>query len=106
MREREPATQTMKISDVKSQFSSLVDRVARGEARVLVEKAGTPVAAVVSLNDLARLEQLDREWEATTQAIARFSQAFADVPVVELEAKIEEIIAENRAKDAAERRTA
>ena len=106
MREHDPMTQTMNISEVKSQLSRVVNRVYRKETRVLVEKSGIPVAAVVSPEDLARLQHLDREWEQTTQAIARLSQAFADIPVPELEAKIDEIIADNRAKAAAVPRTA
>ena len=106
MREQIPMTQTMKISEVKNTLSSVVNRVYRKETRVLVEKSGIPVAALVSADDLSRLQQLDREWDKTTQAIARFSQAFADIPVPELEATIDDIIAENRAKDAAARRTA
>ena len=106
MREQPPMTQTMNISEVKQQISSVVNRVYRQETRVLVEKSGIPVAAVVSTEDLARLQHLDREWEQTTQAIARLSQAFGDIPVPELEAKIDEIIADNRANEAAVPRTA
>jgi prevent-host-death family protein len=106
MREQQPMTQTMKISEVKNQLSSVVNRVYRKETRVLVEKAGIPVAALVSADDLTRLQQLDQDWEAGTRAIERFSQAFADVPVPELEATIAEIIAEGRAHDEVERRSA
>jgi len=96
----------MKISDVKNGLSSLVNKVYRKETRILVEKAGIPVAALVSADDLHRLQQLDRAWDEGTRAIERFSQAFADVPVDELEAQIAQIIAEGRAKGAAERRSA
>lgn len=106
MRGQEPMTQTMKISDVKNQLSSVINRVYRKETRILVEKAGIPVAALVSAADLSRLQQLDRDWEAGTRALERFSEAFADVPVDELEATIDQIIAEGRANDAAERRSA
>lgn len=106
MRGQEPMTQTMKISDVKNQLSSVINRVYRKETRILVEKAGIPVAALVSAADLSRLQQLDRDWEAGTRALESFSEAFADVPVDELEAKIDQIIAEGRANDAAERRSA
>lgn len=106
MREQQPMTQTMKISEVKNTLSSLVNQVYRKETRVLVEKAGIPVAALVSADDLTRLQQLDRDWEAGTRAIERFSQAFADVPVPELEATIAEIIAEGRAHDEVGRRSA
>jgi len=106
MPEQEPVTQTMKIAEVKSRLSSLVNEVYRKETRVLVEKAGIPVAALVSADDLDRLQQLDRDWDAGTHALERFSEALADVPVDELEAQIARIIAEGRAKDAAERRSA
>jgi prevent-host-death family protein len=106
MSKLEPPTQTMKISDVKNGLSSLVNKVYRKETRILVEKAGIPVAALVSADDLHRLQQLDRAWDEGTRAIERFSQAFADVPVDELEAQIAQIIAEGRAKGAAQRRSA
>ena len=56
----EPVTETMKISDVKNTLSRLVNKVYRGETCVLVEKAGIPVAALVSADDLQRLTQIDR----------------------------------------------
>jgi prevent-host-death family protein len=102
MRDQEPMTQVMKISDVKNTLSSLVNKVYRKEARVLVEKAGIPVAALVSADDLNRLQQLDRAWNERTNAIERFSQAFADVPTEEAEAEVTRIIAERRQQRAAE----
>jgi prevent-host-death family protein len=106
MREQELMTQTMKISEVKNTLSSLVNKVYRKETRVLVEKSGIPVAALVSADDLTRLQQLDRVWDGGTRALERVSAAFADVPVDELEAKVDQIIAEGRSKDEAERRSA
>ena len=102
MRKQEPMTQIMKISDVKNTLSSLVNKVYRKETRVLVEKAGIPVAALVSADDLNRLQQLDRAWDERTRAIERFSQAFADVPTEEAEAEVARIIAERRQWRAAE----
>jgi len=92
----------MKISEVKNALSSLVNKVYRKETRVLVEKAGIPVAALVSTDDLARLQQLDRAWNDRTRAIERFSQAFADVPAEEAEAEVARIIAERRLRRSAE----
>jgi prevent-host-death family protein len=69
MREQELMTQTMKISEVKNTLSSLVNKVYRKETRVLVEKSGIPVAALVSADDLTRLQQLDRAWDAGTRAL-------------------------------------
>lgn len=63
---------------------------------MLVEESGIPVAAVVSIEDLERLQKLDQEWEQTTLIIARLSQTFADIPGADLETKIDEMIADNR----------
>jgi prevent-host-death family protein len=100
MRDQEPMTQTMKISDVKNGLSQVVNRVYRKETRVVVEKAGIPVAALVSTDDLRRLQQLDRAWDERSQAIARFSRAFADVPTEEAEAEVDRIIAARRQRRA------
>lgn len=106
MANQPPPSQTLPISAVKSALSALVNAVYRNETRVLIEKRGTPVAAIVSVDDLERLWLLDREWETTTRSLERISEAFADVPVEELEAKIDDIIAEGRARDMVERRSA
>ena len=98
MASQTPPTETMKISDVKQHLNSLVNRVYRRETRILVEKAGIPVAGMVSVQDLQRLEQFDRKWDENTRAIERFSQAFVDVSPEEAEAEIARIIAEVREK--------
>lgn len=85
MREQAPMTQTMKISDVKNRLSSLVNAVYRKETRVLVEKSGIPVAALVSVDDLKRLSQLEREREERFAVIDRMREAFQDVPPEEIE---------------------
>jgi prevent-host-death family protein len=102
MHEQDPMTRAMKISDVKNAFSRLVNEVYRKETRILVEKAGIPVAGIVSADDLRRLHQLDREWDERTKALERFSAAFADVPTEEAEAEVARIIAEQRQRRAAE----
>jgi prevent-host-death family protein len=106
MREQQPMTQTMKISDVRSQLNSLVNRVYRRETRVVVEKSGIPVAAIVSLADLARLDRLDRERAERFKVIDEMREAFAGVPEEELEREAERAVAEVRAEMRAEREQA
>lgn len=112
MPDQSPTTRTMTISEAKKTLSSLVTEVGQGTSRIVLEKAGAPVAALVSDYDLTRLERFDREWDERTQAIRRFSRAFADVPTHEAEAEVARIIAEVRRRRAvetkaeAERRTA
>ncbi|MCA9876777.1 MAG: type II toxin-antitoxin system prevent-host-death family antitoxin [Thermomicrobiales bacterium] len=100
MREQEPGIQTIQLSEVKGPLLRLVSKVSRKETRVLVENAGEPVAALVSAEDLRRLNDLDRAWDERTRAIERFSKAFADVPADEAEADMACII-EKRRKDRA-----
>ena len=109
MREQEPMTRTLKISDVKNGLSRLVNEVYRKEARVLIEKSGIPVAALVSAEDLARLAQLDREREERERRFAvldRMRAAFKDVPPEEIERETAKAVAEVRAEMAAEREAA
>ena len=56
-------TEKMKMIDAKHQFSQILNRVFHSKRRVLVEKGGIAVAAIVSAEDLRRLDRLDAEWE-------------------------------------------
>jgi len=96
MDKREITTRTMSIAEVVHTLPHLVHQVSRHETRVLVEHAGQPVAALVSADDLRRLNDLERAWDERTTAIERFSQAFADVPTEEAEAVVAHIIDEGR----------
>jgi prevent-host-death family protein len=98
-----PKTETMKISDVRSHINTLVNRVYRKETRVVVEKSGIPVAAIVSLEDLERLERLERERAARFAVLDKLREAFAGVPVEEIEREAARAVAEARADMRAER---
>ncbi len=98
-----PMTQTMKISDVKQGLNSLVNRVYRRETRILVEKSGIPVAAIVSARDLQRLEQLDRNWAEGERVLREFAAGFADQTPEDIERETAKAIAEVRAEKWAER---
>jgi prevent-host-death family protein len=103
MRERHPMNQTMKISDVRGQLNTLVNQVYRKETRVVVEKSGIPVAAIVSTEDLARLNQLDQEQAARFSILDEMRAAFKDVPPEELEREAARALAEVRAEMRTER---
>jgi prevent-host-death family protein len=96
VREKEPDIQTIQLSEVNGPLLRLVSKVSRQETRVLVEDAGEPVAALVSAEDLRRLNDLDRTWDERTRAIERFSKAFADVPADEVEADVARIVEKRR----------
>jgi len=96
MLEQQPTTQTMKAAEVRANWSQVVDRVFRGQARVVVERSGIPVAAVVSAQDLERLNQMDAQRAARFRALDAMRDAFADVPPEELEHEVARALSEVR----------
>ena len=103
MAEKQPMTQTMNVSEARKQWSSLVNQVARKQTRVLVEKSGAPVAAIVSADDLARLQQMDEQRERDFAVLQEIGDAFKEVPPEELEEHVRNALAEVRQEMRAER---
>lgn len=97
MGEQHPKTQTMKISEVRGQFNSLVNRVYRKQTRVVVEKSGIPVAGIVSTDDLRRLDRLDHERPECFNVIDEMRTSFRDVPAEEIKRQANRTLAEVRA---------
>jgi prevent-host-death family protein len=93
-----PPTDTMKMTDAKQQFSRVVNTVFRTRRRVLVEKGGIPVAAIVSTADLERLNQLDAEWEHGFEVLDEIGAAFEGVDPDEIERETAKALAEVRAE--------
>jgi prevent-host-death family protein len=46
------------VAEAKATLSAVIERVARTAERVVIERRGRPVAAVVSLAELSRLDEL------------------------------------------------
>lgn len=63
-------TLTADTSQIKAQLSEFIGRVAYGRERVLVLRHGKPVAAMVSVEDLRRLEIIDATSGETRNASA------------------------------------
>jgi prevent-host-death family protein len=100
MPEREPMTQIIKASDARAQWSQILNSVFRRQTRVIVEKSGIPVAAIVSAQDLERLNQWEQQREHDLAILEASQSAFKDVPEDELErevaAAVRAVRAENR----------
>ena len=82
----------------RSQFSQLLNRVSRRETRVVVEKSGVPVAAIISAQDLEELARFEAQREKDFAIIDEIRAAFKDVPDEELEREVARAVAEARAK--------
>jgi len=98
-----PVETRMKLSETKQQFSKVINEVASGEARVVVEKSGLPVAAVISMDEYKQFLRSEEQRAQQWAALARISEAFADVPLDELESEIDKAVAQARAELRAER---
>jgi prevent-host-death family protein len=95
---RIPAIETMNVSEARRQFSETLDRVRRREARVIVEKSGIPVGAVVSMEDLERIKQADANRVRLFDVMDEISRGFDDLSDDEIEAEVERAIAEVEAE--------
>ncbi|MDE2868359.1 MAG: type II toxin-antitoxin system prevent-host-death family antitoxin [Chloroflexota bacterium] len=107
MRGREAVTERVAASQAKRDWSKVINRAFSGEVRFVVEKHGTPVAGIVSADDVARLEQLDAEWAAEAHEVFKaFGRAFRDQTPEQIEEAVAQAVAEVRAENrrGAERR--
>lgn len=91
-----PTETRLKLTDTKLRLSQIVNQVARGESRIVIEKSGLPVAAIISAGEYQRFLQLDAEREKRFAAMERISDAFIDVPLDELEAEVDRAVREIR----------
>lgn len=103
IRNPEPATRTVDVSEASRHLSPLVKEVAKDGVPIIVEEMGTPLAAIVPLRDLERLVQSARRREAAFSIIDEMREAFADVPAEEIEREVAKAVAEVRAEMEAER---
>lgn len=107
MRQREPLTQRMKASQARQEWSSLLERVFRREARVIVENSGVPVAAIISAQDLEQLQQLERAradgWKAIEEIWARNVDKDPDEVEADVAEEIEAMRREERDQRASQR---
>lgn len=98
MRKRKAVIQTVKASEARENFSQLINKVFRREARVIVEKSGIPVVAIVSAEDLRLLSELEAERDRRFELLDEIGEAFKDVPAEEIEREVAKAIAEVRQK--------
>ena len=89
----------MKASDVRSNWSQLLNKVFRGETEVLVEKSGIPVAAIVSAQDYQKLQQIKQRRERDFAIIDKIRAAFKDQSPEQIYKGVEQSIAEVRAEN-------
>lgn len=92
-------TQVMKASDVRQQWSQVLNKVFRGETRVVVEKSGIPVAAVISAEDLELFNKLKEQREQNFAILDEIGEKFKNVPFEEIEQEVSKAVREVRAEN-------
>jgi hypothetical protein len=90
-------TESLKFTEARSGLSAILDRVFQRKARVRLYKGSIPVAAIVSIDDLERLEQYDREREESFRMMSKIGEGFRDVTPEEFERQLELARAQIRA---------
>jgi prevent-host-death family protein len=85
-------TQTIKASTARQEFSKILNKVFREETRIVVEKSGIPVAAIIPAEDLKRLDQLEKERADRFHILDKVKAAFKDVPETEIKNEIDQAI--------------
>lgn len=89
-------TQTMKASEVRKEWSQLLNSVFKDQTRVVVEKSGIPVAAVISAEDLERLTKLEKQRAERFKVLDEIGEAFKDVPQEKLFSEVTNAISQVR----------
>lgn len=106
MEQRQTTAETVGASEARQHWSELLNRVFRTKARVLVEKSGIPVAAIIPIGDLESLEWHEAKRAEQFKILDEMQAAFADVPEDEIERETAKALAEVRAEMRAERERA
>jgi prevent-host-death family protein len=96
MQKRERKTVTLNVTEARQQFSQLLNQVYRGEVRVVIEKNGIPVAALMSFRDLEWFDQRREQWDKDFEVLHEIGELFKDVPEEELEHQVAKAVAEAR----------
>lgn len=92
-------TQVLKFTEARPRLSELLNAVFRHETRVLIRKGSIPVAAIVSVEDLERLNRWDAEREQAFAVFEEVSAAFADQAPERIEQEVARALAEVRADE-------
>lgn len=94
----DPMTQTIAASEARQHFSQLINQVFRREKRIVIEKSGVPVAALVSADDLEQLRRLEERRREEFAVLDRIRESLRDVPAEEIEREVARAVSEVRAQ--------
>jgi prevent-host-death family protein len=85
------------LAEAKAKLSAVVDDVRHGAGRYVIERHGKPAAAIISVEELEKLEALDRS-ERQPAGFLAWVGAWGDVDDAEIDEFVEHIY-RTRAED-------
>lgn len=101
----EPTTEKIDAATAREQWDVVLDRAANHETRIVIERDGTPVAAVISIHEFELYERLLHQRAALLASISDLRDDFKDVPNDEIDREVAKALAEVRAEDRAQAAT-
>ena len=99
MAEREPLTQSINVTEARQKWSQPLNKVFRRQTRVIVEKSGIPVAAIISAQDLERFNRLEAQRAERFKVFEDIGQAFKHEKPEEIERHAAHAVQEVRRED-------
>ena len=103
MTDQAPQIQALNATEVRAHWSQVLLDVFHHRSRVLVQKGGIPVAAIISADDLKRFERIEQERAERFKALDESWAAFKDFDLGDVDAEVAKAVAEARAEIRAER---
>lgn len=102
---KQRTTETMSASDSQKHFGEILERVAQDEDRIIIERDGVPVAAIVPISVLQADEERDSARQQALAALREVQAAFSSIPEDELERELEQALAEAKQIQLAKRQS-
>jgi prevent-host-death family protein len=97
MAEHRPTTQTINVTEARQKWSQVLNQVFRSKTRVVLEKSGIPLAAIISVQDLERFNRLQAQRAERFEILDRIGEAFKHETPEESERLAARAVAEARA---------
>jgi len=69
------STATINTMDLRRNIGHILNRVSYAGARFIVERRGKPVAAIISVDELEKLERMELEREIEMMRLAKIAAA-------------------------------
>ena len=91
---KSPITETMSVSESRKQYSEILNRVFKDDERVVIEKNGIPVAAIVPMSVVRDATFTERRRAELRAAFEVTREEFQGIPPEEIEREIEKAIIE------------